>query len=80
MNQRRYREGRLVRARRLRRATLESERNLVLQRVGVIICSVTRFELMLAALRTWHQPAAKVEQVQGVTGCGATVEPEQSVT
>lgn len=48
---RRYRSAKLVRQRRLRRATLENDRNLVLTRLGRMIESVDRFELMLAQLR-----------------------------
>jgi hypothetical protein len=55
---RRYRLGRLVRARRLRRATLQNERNLVLLRIAGIVQSVDRFSQMLEALQSGQRDAA----------------------
>jgi hypothetical protein len=55
---RRYRLGRLVRARRLRRATLQSERDLVLARIAGILQTVDRFSQMLAALQSGQRAAA----------------------
>lgn len=53
MKVRRYREGRLVLARRWRQATLESARNLVLLKLGGMLADMDRFTLMLDALRAW---------------------------
>ncbi|MBN8491160.1 MAG: hypothetical protein J0M00_07015 [Burkholderiales bacterium] len=65
MKMRRYREGRLVRMRQLRRATLESERDLVLQRLDGIFRSLDRFSLMLAALRIVGTQAAAAAAMRG---------------
>jgi len=51
MKVRRYRDGRLIRSRQWRRATLQSERDLVLRRLGGMLAAIDRFELMLRALR-----------------------------
>ena len=53
---RRYRDGRLVRARRLRRASMQNELNLVLQRIERIVCEL-RFALMVSHL-AGHRAAA----------------------
>ena len=54
---RRYREGRLVRSRRLRRATLQNDRNLALLKLGAMLKTLDRFSLMLDALRAIAEPA-----------------------
>ena len=56
---RRYREGRLVRSRRLRRATLENARNLALLKVDAMLETLDRFTLMLAVLRALAEPATE---------------------
>lgn len=48
---RRYRDGRLVRARRLHRSTLRNDRNLVGLRIAGMLLSIDRFGLMLRTLR-----------------------------
>lgn len=77
MKVRRYRDGRLVSARRLRRATLESARNLVLQRIGGMLVHVDRFGLMLEALRADGQQAAATDatETQAAGCCAADIEP-----
>jgi hypothetical protein len=69
---RRYRLGRLVRARRLRRATLESARNLVLERIGGMLAAMDRFSAMVEALRADCQlPAATEKDGTRAAGCSA---------
>ena len=64
---RRYRDGRLVRSRRLRRATLQNDLNLVLQRIERIVCEL-RFALMVSHL-AGHRAAA-IEPVYALpAGC-----------
>lgn len=64
---RRYRGGRLVRSRRLRRATLQNDLNLVLQRIERIVCEL-RFALMVSHL-AGHRAAA-IEPVDALpAGC-----------
>lgn len=43
--------GRLARSRAVRRATLQSERDLVLRQLGAILLTIDRFELLLQQLR-----------------------------
>ncbi|WP_162520663.1 hypothetical protein [Pseudaquabacterium pictum] len=79
---RRFRDGRLVRARRLRRASLQNERNLALQRVEGMLQAVDRFSLMLDALASQTRRAAAEEpagdRAAGCSkdGCQATAEPD----
>lgn len=68
---RRYRDGRLVRARRLRRASLQNARNLVLQRVEGMLQAVDRFSLMLDALASQRRQAA-ADGSPGVTAVGCS--------
>lgn len=65
---RRYRDGRLVRARRLRRAALQNARNLVLQRVTGMVEAVDRFSLMLDTLNDSRSSAAVIESAGGHVG------------
>jgi hypothetical protein len=55
---RRIRDGRQVQARKLRRATLQSERNSVLLRLGGMLATVDRFALLVQALRSAGEAAA----------------------
>jgi hypothetical protein len=59
--EKRYRMGRLVRARRLRRATLENARNLVLERIDGMLATMDRFSAMVVALRADGQTPAATE-------------------
>lgn len=56
---RRYAMGRLVRCRAARRATLQSERDLVFRRLGLIVLAIDRFELLLQQLRSAGDGAAR---------------------
>ena len=66
---RRYRDGRLVRARRVRRASLQSVRNLVVLRHGGNLCALDRFNVMIFELITQTAAPSGVRLVSGV-GCG----------
>lgn len=70
MMTRRYRDGRLVRSRRLRRASLQNARNLVLQRVTGMVEAVDRFALMLGALSAKERTTAVDEWPSvSIAGC-----------
>jgi hypothetical protein len=72
---RRYRLGRLVRARRLRRASLENARNLVLERIGGMLAAMDRFSAMVEALRADGQmPAATETDGTRAAGCSAAAD------
>lgn len=72
MKVRRYREGRLVRERRWRKATLQNVRNLVLPRVVGMLATVDRFAAMLEVLRAQgHQAAATGSTGTRAAGCCA---------
>jgi hypothetical protein len=58
MQVRRIRDGRQVKCKCWRRATLERERNLVLARLGVMLGHIDRYDLLLQVLRQAGEASA----------------------